>query len=110
MELSLKKKTYKKWYTDSLTISSTILVISLVINMLSVYYVLTVPRKVETITIHRVDNTGSEMHGKVTGKSMVGKLYTIDCGAYGKFLVSKEQYDSVNVGDNIPSYLKGRGS
>ena len=110
MEHLSKKKTYKKWYTDSLTISSTILVISLVINMLSVYYVLTVPRKVETITIHRVDNTGSEMHGKVTGKSMVGKLYTIDCGAYGKFLVSKEQYDSVNVGDNIPSYLRGRGS
>lgn len=48
-------------------------------------------------------------HGKVTGKSTVGKLYTIDCGAYGKFLVTKEQYDSVNVGDDIPSYLKGRG-
>ena len=46
----------------------------------------------------------------MTGKSMVGKLYTIDCGAYGKFLVSKEQYDQVNVGDDIPSYLKGRGS
>ena len=51
-----------------------------------------------------------ELHGKVTGKSMVGKLYTIDCGAYGKFLVSKEQYDSVNVGDDIPSYLKERGN
>lgn len=50
-----------------------------------------------------------ELHGKVTGKSMVGKLYTIDCGAYGKFLVSKEQYDSVQVGDDIPIYLKGRG-
>lgn len=109
MEHSSKKKTSKKWYTDSLTISSVILVVSLVINMLSVYYVLTVPRKVEAITIHRVDNVGAEMHGKVTDKSMVGKLYTIDCGAYGKFLVSKEQYDSVNVGDDIPSYLKGRG-
>ena len=40
---------------------------------------------------------------------MVGKLYTIDCGAYGKFLVTKEQYDSVTVGDDIPNYLKGRG-
>lgn len=92
-----------------LTIATIILLVSLAINMLSVYYVLTVPRKVETITIHRVDNAGAEMHGKVTGKSMVGKLYTVDCGAYGKFLVSKEQYDSVNVGDDIPSYLKGRG-
>lgn len=93
-----------------LTIATIILLVSLAINMLSVYYVLTVPRRVETVTIHRVDNVGAEMHGKVTGKSMVGKLYTIDCGVYGKFLVSKEQYDQVNIGDDIPSYLRGRGS
>lgn len=92
-----------------LTIATIILLVSLAINMLSVYYVLTVPRRVETVTIHRADNVGAEMHGKVTGKSMVGKLYTIDCGAYGKFLVSKEQYDQVNIGDDIPSYLRGRG-
>lgn len=110
MELLSKKKTSKKWYTDSLTISSVILVVSLAINMLSVYYVLTVPRRVETVTIHRVDNAGSEMHGKVTGKSKIKNLYTLDCGAYGKFLVTKEQYDSVQVGDDIPSYLKGRGN
>ena len=101
MEHSLRKKTSKKWYTDSLTVSIAILIFSLFVNLLSAYYVLTVPR--------RVDNVGAEMHGKVTGKSMVGKLYTLDCGAYGKFLVSKEQYDSVNVGDDIPSYLRGRG-
>jgi hypothetical protein len=77
--------------------------------MLSVYYVLTVPRRVETVTIHRVDNVGAEMHGKVTGKSKIKNLYTLDCGAYGKFLVSKEQYDQVNIGDDIPSYLRGRG-
>lgn len=94
---------------NQLTIAAILLLVSLAINMLSVYYVLTVPRRVETVTIHRVDNVGAEMHGKVTGKSMVGKLYTIDCGAYGKFLVSKEQYDQVNVGDDIPSYLKERG-
>lgn len=109
MGLSSKKKTSKKWYTDSLTISSVILVVSLVVNMLSVYYVLTVPRRVETVTIHKVDNVGAEMHGKVTGKGKINDLYTIDCGAYGKFLVSKEQYNSVNVGDDIPSYLRGRG-
>ena len=109
MAHSSKKKTSKKWYADSLTISSAILVVSLVVNMLSVYYVLTVPRRVETVTIHRVDNAGSEMHGEVAGKEKINDLYTIDCGAYGKFLVSKEQYDSVQVGDDIPSYLRGRG-
>lgn len=92
-----------------LTIAAIILLVSLAINMLSVYYVLTVPRRAETVTIHKVDNVGAEMHGKVTGKEKINDLYTIDCGAYGKFLVSKEQYDAVNVGDDIPGYLKERG-
>lgn len=80
---------------------------SLVINIRTAISV--VNRPIEMVLIHKADNA-VELHGKVTGKSMVGKLYTIDCGAYGKFLVSKEQYDSVNVGDDIPSYLKERGN
>ncbi|AVO22707.1 hypothetical protein PP222_gp46 [Streptococcus phage D1024] len=76
-----------------------LLLISIVINVTTIIRVTN--RPVEAIVVHKV-----ELHGKVTGKSMV---YTIDCGAYGKFLVSKEQYDSVQVGDEIPSYLKGRG-
>lgn len=90
-----------------LTIATILLVISLAINVITVQRV--VNRPIETVVIHKADNA-VELHGKVTGKSMVGKLYTIDCGAYGKFLVSKEQYDAVNVGDDIPSYLRGRGS
>lgn len=89
-----------------LTIATILLVVSLAINVITVQRV--VNRPIETVVIHKADNA-VELHGKVTGKSMVGKLYTIDCGAYGKFLVSKEQYDSVNVGDDIPSYLKERG-
>lgn len=90
-----------------LTIATILLVISLAINVITVKRV--VNRPIETVVIHKADNA-VELHGKVTGKSMVGKLYTIDCGAYGKFLVSKEQYDAVKVGDDIPSYLRGRGS
>lgn len=90
-----------------LTIATILLVISLAINVITVLRVTN--RPIETVVIHKADNA-VELHGKVTGKSMVGKLYTIDCGAYGKFLVSKEQYDQVNVGDDIPSYLRGRGS
>lgn len=109
-ERNLKQADPKiQWMRKDLTIATIILLVSLAINMLSVYYVLTVPRRVETVTIHRVDNVGTEMHGKVTGKEKINDLYTIDCGAYGKFLVSKEQYNSVNVGDDIPSYLRGRG-
>lgn len=90
-----------------LTIATILLVISLAINVTTVLRATN--RPIEIVVIHKADNA-VELHGKVTGKSMVGKLYTIDCGAYGKFLVSKEQYDSVNVGDDIPSYLRGRGS
>lgn len=89
-----------------LPIATALLVISLAINIATVVNV--VNRPIEMVLIHKADNA-VELHGKVTGKSMVGKLYTLDCGAYGKFLVNKEQYDSVQVGDDIPSYLKGRG-
>lgn len=80
--------------------------LSLAINIATAVWV--VNRPIEMVLIHRADNV-VELHGKVTGKYMVGKLYTLDCGAYGKFLVSKEQYDQVNVGDDIPSYLRGVG-
>ena len=90
-----------------LTIATILLVVSLAINVTTVLRV--VNRPIETVVIHKADNA-VELHGKVTGKSMIGKLYTLDCGAYGKFLVSKEQYDQVNVGDDIPSYLRGHGS
>lgn len=95
MEHSLRKKTSN--------VAIALLLASLIINVISV-----VNRPVEAIVVHKVDNA-AVMHGKITGKQMIGKLYTIDCGAYGKFLVTKEQYNSVNVGDEIPSYLKGRG-
>ena len=97
----------KKTIYNDLAIATVLLMVSLAINVTTVLRV--VNRPVEAIVVHKADNA-VELHGKVTGKSMVGKLYTIDCGAYGKFLVSKEQYDSVQVGDDIPSYLKERGS
>lgn len=101
MGRSSKRKIY-----NELTIATILLVVSLAINVTTVLRV--VNRPVEAIVVHKADNA-VELHGKVTGKSMLGKFYTLDCGAYGKFLVSKEQYDAVNVGDDIPSYLKGRG-
>ena len=89
-----------------LTIATILLLVSLAINVTTVLRV--VDRPIKTVVIHKADNA-VELHGKVTGKSKIKNLYTLDCGAYGKFLVSKEQYDSVNVGDDIPSYLRGRG-
>ena len=96
----------KRKRDNQLTIATILLLVSLAINVTTVLRV--VNRPVEAIVVHKADNA-TVLHGKITGKEMVGKLYTLDCGAYGKFLVSKEQYDAVNVGDDIPSYLKGRG-
>lgn len=101
MERSSKKKIY-----NEPAVATVLLVVSLAINVTTVLRV--VNRPIETVVIHKADNA-VELHGKITGKEMVGKLYTLDCGAYGKFLVSKEQYDAVNVGDDIPGYLKERG-
>ena len=95
----------KKTIYNDLAIATVLLMVSLAINVTTVLRVVNRPK---AIVVHKADNA-VELHGKVTGKSMVGKLYTLDCGAYGKFLVNKEQYDSVNVGDDIPSYLRGRG-
>lgn len=88
---------------NQLRFLTALLLISIVINVTTIIRVTN--RPVETIVVHKVDNA-TVLHGKITGKQMIGKLYTIDCGAYGKFLVTKGQYDNVQVGDDIPSYLR----
>lgn len=59
--------------------------------------------------IYQVDNAGAEMHGYITGKEIIDGRYTVTAEVYGKFLVTKEQYESLNVGDEIPDYLRGTG-
>ena len=49
------------------------------------------------------------MLGKITDKEVIEGKYTVTVGAYGKFLVTKEQYESLNIGDEIPDYLRGVG-
>lgn len=66
--------------------------------------------EVQPIIIHKADNAGAEMHGRITDKEIIDGRYTVTAGAYGKFLVTKEQYDSLNVGDEIPDYLRGGGN
>lgn len=71
-------------------------------------------RQLETqrpkIIIHAVDNAGGSIVGKVTDKEIIEGRYTITAGAYGRFLVTKEQYESVAVGDDVPEYLKKQGN
>ena len=64
----------------------------------------------KTVIIHQVDNAGGMMAGKITDKEIIDGRYTVTAGAYGKFLVTEEQYNDILVGDEIPNYLKGRGN
>ena len=66
-------------------------------------------KKRKPVIIYQVDNAGGELIGTVTDKAIVDGHYTVTIGAYGKFLVAKEQYESINVGDDVPGYLKKRG-
>ena len=59
------------------------------------------------VIIYQVDNAGAEMVGKIESKEIYQGKYTLDAGVYGKFLVPKEVYDSVEIGDEIPDYIKG---
>ncbi|MCK3974247.1 DUF1372 family protein [Streptococcus suis] len=61
----------------------------------------------EPIIIYQVDNEGTEKFGKVTAKDVVDGHYYVEVKPYGKFLVTKEQYEAIKVGDPIPDYLKG---
>lgn len=64
----------------------------------------------KTVIIHQVDNAGGVVAGKITDKEIIDGRYTVTAGAYGKFLVTEEQYNDISVGDEIPNYLKGRGN
>ena len=53
------------------------------------------------IIVYRADNHGAEIFGKVVEKGRHGKLYTLTIRDYGVFVVTKEQYDKVKIGDEV---------
>lgn len=64
----------------------------------------------QPVIVYQVDNAGGVMVGQITDKEIIEGRYTVTVHAYGKFLVTKEQYEAIKVGDPIPDYLKKRGS
>ena len=53
------------------------------------------------MVIYKADNQGAEIHGKVLEKGRHGKLYTVTIRDYGIFVVTREQWDKVKVGDEV---------
>ncbi len=51
--------------------------------------------------IYKADNAGAEIFGKVVEKGRHGKLYTVTIRDYGIFVVTREQYEKIRVGDEV---------
>lgn len=57
--------------------------------------------KKKPMVIYKADNAGAEIFGKVVEKGQHGKLYTLTIRDYGVFVVTKEQWDKVRIGDEV---------
>ena len=57
--------------------------------------------KKRPIIVYKADNQGAEIFGKVVEKGRHGKLYTVTIRDYGVFVVTKEQFEKIRVGDEV---------
>lgn len=53
------------------------------------------------MVVYRADNQGAEIFGKVIEKGRHGKLYTVTIRDYGIFVVTREQFEKIRVGDEV---------
>lgn len=53
------------------------------------------------MVVYRADNAGAEIKGRVLEKGRHGKLYTVTIRDYGIFVVTKEQFEKIRVGDEV---------
>ena len=57
--------------------------------------------KKRPIVIYKADNQGAEIKGRVVEKGQHGKLYTVTIRDYGIFVVTREQWEKIRVGDEV---------
>lgn len=53
------------------------------------------------MVIYKADNAGAEIFGRVLEKGRHGKLYTVTIRDYGIFVVTREQFEKIKVGDEV---------
>lgn len=61
-------------------------------------------QKLETkrpIVVYKADNQGAEIKGRVLQKEKIGDMYTITVQNYGIFVVTKINYESLKIGDEV---------
>ena len=53
------------------------------------------------MVIYKADNAGAEIKGRVVHKEKIGDMYTITVQNYGIFVVTKTNYESLKIGDEV---------
>lgn len=53
------------------------------------------------MVIYRADNQGAEIKGRIVHKEKIGDMYTITVQNYGVFVVTKTNYESLKIGDEV---------
>ena len=76
------------------------IVLSATLNIWQCVHIKNLEKK-RPIVIYKADNQGAEIFGKVVEKGRHGKLYTVTIRDYGVFVVTKEQFEKIKVGDEV---------
>lgn len=53
------------------------------------------------MVVYKADNQGAEIKGRVVHKEKIGDMYTITVQNYGVFVVTKTNYESLKIGDEV---------
>lgn len=76
------------------------IVLSATLNIWQCIHIKNLEQK-RPIVVYKADNQGAEIKGRVVEKGRHGKLYTLTIRDYGIFVVTKEVFDNVKVGDEV---------
>ena len=76
------------------------IVLSATLNIWQCIHIKNLEQK-RPIIVYKADNKGAEIKGRVVHKENIDKLYTITIQNYGIFVVSKDNYDFLKIGDEV---------
>lgn len=97
---------------DLTTATMVAITLSIFAIVASIYHMQTRLDKLEAkkpVIVYQTDSAAQLQTRKITGKQVVDGIHTITVGPYGKFVVSEEDYNLLNVGDLAPDKIV-RGS
>lgn len=104
--------TKKEWFTYLLAFLAVFQIIVLNIQVVRQSQEIKWLENQPKMIVYEVKGAGGVIDhtGTITAKNVFEGRYTVTINGYGNFLVNKEQYDSLKIGDQMPEYLKGTGN